>query len=151
MFDLFLFLHLLTTVFAVGPLVHAATTASRGLRNADASAIAAAERTTTVYAFASMLVVVFGFALMSSEDPDHPGHAVATISDTYIWLTLLLWLVAAGVALGLVVPALRQAGEALGSGAELASSLTARVAAGGGTIALLFTAIIALMVYRPGA
>ena len=44
MFKVLLFLHLLTAIFAIGPLVHAVTTASRGLRRSDPEAIAASSR-----------------------------------------------------------------------------------------------------------
>lgn len=148
MFKILLALHLLTAVFAIGPLVHAATTASRGLRQADAGATASSARTATVYSYASVLVVILGFGLMSADDPHGPGK-VAEFSETWIWLSALLWLVAVAVTLGLVVPALRQATTRIQAG-EAVDALTARVAAGGGVVGLVFAAIVFLMVYKPG-
>ncbi len=148
-------LHLLTAVFAVGPLVGAATTASRGLRKADAAATGSAARTLTIYGYASVAVVIFGFGLMSSKAPWDKSKHVAEFGDPFIWISLILWLVTLGLLFGLVVPALKQATTAL-SGASSGEStsvdhLTGRVAAGGGIIGLIYLAIIVLMVYQPGS
>lgn len=50
MFKIFLGLHLLTAIFLIGPLAHAVTTASRGLRTSDAVATAASARMARIYA-----------------------------------------------------------------------------------------------------
>lgn len=169
-------LHLLFAIFAIGPLVHAATTASRGIRRGDAAATAYSARMARIYAYASVLVVVFGFGLMSSKEH---GHAVAKFSDTWIWLSLLLWLVAVAVTLAVIAPSLDRATAAIGTraagvaetnvaGAGVAetnvpgpsagtrvagtsSALTARVAVAGGVVGLIFAAIVFLMVYQPGS
>jgi len=150
---LLLALHLLFAIFAVGPLVHAATTASRGVKAGDAAAVRGAARTTRVYSYASLLVVVLGFALMSQKGY---GGRKTEFSETWIWLSLVLYVIALGVAVAVLIPALESAAGAItdatpaGNGAA-ASSLVARVAAAGGLIALLFAGIVFLMVYQPGA
>lgn len=149
MFKILFTLHLLTAIFAIGPLVHASTTAARGLRTADAGATAAAARTITVYSYASLLVVFFGFGLMSMDNPYGPGK-VAEISDPYIWGSGLLWFIAVGLALGVLVPALQQATAKIGAGGSV-DALKARVAAPGGIIGLIFAGIVFLMVYKPGS
>jgi uncharacterized membrane protein len=148
MFKILLALHLLTAIFAIGPLVGAATTASRGLRTGDAGATDSAARTLTIYSYASVLVVIFGFGLMSADDPYGPGK-VADFGDTWIWLSVLLWLVSMALVLAVTVPALKQAATAIGSGGTT-DRLVARVAASGGVVGLIFAAIVFLMVYRPG-
>lgn len=150
MFKILLALHLLAAIFAVGPLVHATTTAARGLRTADANATASSARTATIYSYASVLVVLFGFGLMSSKAPWNPDQNVATFGDPYIWISALLWLVAVGLTLGLLVPALEQATERISAGAPV-DDLKAKVAAPGGIVGLVFAAIIFLMVYKPGS
>jgi uncharacterized membrane protein len=146
MFKVLLALHLLAAVFAVGPLVHAATTASRGLRQGDAAAIRTSSRMCTIYTAASVLVVIFGFGLMSSTSP-YTDEKVAGFGETWIWLSLLLWLVAAAIAFFVVVPALDKAADE----PSAASSAVGRVAAAGGLVGILFAVIIFLMVYKPGA
>jgi uncharacterized membrane protein len=148
MFKILLALHLLTAIFAIGPLVGAATTASRGLRTGDAGATDSAARTLTIYSYASVLVVILGFGLMSADDPYGPGK-VADFGDTWIWLSVLLWLVSMALVLAVTVPALKQAATAIGSGGTT-DRLVARVAASGGVVGLIFAAIVFLMVYRPG-
>ncbi|HSY15136.1 MAG TPA: hypothetical protein VK816_04045 [Jatrophihabitantaceae bacterium] len=148
MFKILLALHLLFAIFAVGPLVHAATTASRGLRKGDAAAVGSSSRMVRIYSYASVLVVVIGFGLMSSKSPQHPSKHVAEFSDTWIWLSALLWLVAVVLALVVLVPALDRAVTQIGAGTAV-SSLVGRVAAVGGITGVIFAVIVFLMVYRP--
>lgn len=150
MFKILFTLHLLTAIFAIGPLVHASTTAARGLRTADASATGSAARTITIYSYASLLVVFFGFGLMSAEAPWNPDEKVASFSDPYIWISGLLWIAAVGLALGVLVPALQLATTKIGAG-ESVDALKAKVAAPGGVIGLIFAGIVFLMVYKPGS
>jgi uncharacterized membrane protein len=148
-FKLFLFLHLLAAIFAVGPLVGAATTASRALRTPDADAARSAARTIKVYSYASVVVVVFGFALMSTEAPWDSSHHVAEMGDTWILLSIVFWGASIAVSLGGLVPALQQAATTITDGGRV-STMTGRVAAFGGATGLLYAAIVLLMVYQPG-
>ena len=147
MFKILLALHLLTAIFAVGPLVHAATTASRGLRTSDASAAAAAARVTKLYSYLSVLVVIFGMGLMSAKED---GQKVADMGDPFIWISLLLWLAAVALALVVIVPTLEQASVNITNGVGV-DGLVARVAASGGIVGLIFAVIVFLMVYKPGS
>lgn len=149
MFRILLALHVLAAIFAIGPLVHAATTASRGLRTADAAATRSAARTVTLYSYVSGVVVVLGFGLMSSKSY-YTHKTTADFGDLWIWLSVVLWLAAVGLALGVIAPALTKATELLEGGSSV-EALTAKVAASGGIVGLLFAAIVFLMVYRPGS
>lgn len=149
MFKILLALHVLFAIFAIGPLVHAATTAGRGVRQGDATATASAARMLRIYSIASVLVVLLGFGLMSAKSP-YTGEAVATMGELWIWLSGVLWLVAVGFALGFVVPALEKATELIES-SQSAAALTGRVSAAGGVVGLIFGAVVFLMVYRPGS
>jgi hypothetical protein len=142
-------LHLLFAIFAVGPLVHAATTAGRGVRRGDGAATASAARMLRIYAYASVLVVIAGMALMSMDDPDHKGQKIGEFSQTWIWLSLLLWLVAIAIVLAVIVPTLTKASALIEQQSSVAT-LTPRVAAAGGVVGLVFAVIVFLMVYQPG-
>jgi len=148
-FKLFLFLHLLAAIFAVGPLVGAATTASRALRSPDADAARSAARTIRIYSYASVVVVLFGFALMSTKAPWDSSQQVADIGDTWILVSIVLWGASVAVALGGLVPALQHAEKTIRDGGSVAT-MTGRVAAFGGATGLLYAAIVLLMVYQPG-
>ncbi len=146
--NLLLALHLLFAIFAIGPLVHAASTAARGVRTGDGAATASSARVLRIYAYASTLVVVVGLGLMSMDDPDHAGK-IGRFGDTWIWLSLVLWTAAIAITLLVLVPTLTKASEQIEKEASVVS-LTARVAASGGVVALLFAAIVFVMVYQPG-
>ena len=150
MFKILLALHLLFAVFAIGPLVHAATTAARGVRTGDGAATASSARLLKIYSYASVLVVILGFGLMSAKAPWNPKEHVAEFGDTWIWLSALLWLVAVAIVLAVVVPTLDKA-TALIAKQESVVALTGRVAAAGGVAALILAVIVFLMVYQPGS
>jgi hypothetical protein len=142
MHEFLLALHVLTAVFAIGPLAHAATTASRGVRRGDAAATAASARMVRVYGYASLVVVLLGMSLVRPK-----WHA--EFGDTWVWVSLVLWAVAVALALVLVAPALDRATRLITAG-EGARALTGRVAAAGGAVGVIFAGIVFLMVYRPG-
>lgn len=150
MFKIMLALHLLTAIFAIGPLVGAVTTASRGLRKADAGATESAARTLTIYSYASVAVVVFGFGLMSAKDPQDPTQHVAEIGDAWILISIALWAISLGLVLGLVVPTLTKATATIREGGPV-NALVGKVAAFGGVTGLIYAAIVFLMVYKPGS
>ncbi|HZE48887.1 MAG TPA: hypothetical protein VE074_04950 [Jatrophihabitantaceae bacterium] len=135
-------LHVLTAVFAIGPLAHAVTTASRGVRNGDAVATAASARMARLYGYVSVIVAVLGLSLVRPK-----WHA--EFGDTWVWLSLVLWALAVALVLALIVPTLDRATTLITSG-ESARALTARVAAGGGLVGLIFAGIVFLMIYQPG-
>jgi hypothetical protein len=139
--------HLVFVVFAIGPLVHAATTAARGVRRGDGAATATSSRTLRIYAYVSVLVIVAGMALMSQKED---GRKLAEFSDTWIWLSLVLWAVAVGIVLALLVPTLNKVTKLI-EAQDSVVTLTARVAATGGVVGLIFFVIIVLMAYKPGS
>jgi hypothetical protein len=146
-FHLLLAAHLILAVFAVGPLVHAATTAGRGVRTGDGKATASASRVLRIYSYASVLILLVGFPLMSQKP--YGGQKLGEFGDTYIWLSIVLWAVAIALVLGVAVPTLDRATKSI-QAQESVVALTGRVAAAGGIVGLLFAAIIVLMTFRPG-
>jgi hypothetical protein len=140
-------LHLVFAVFIVGPLVWAATTAGRGVRTGDGAATASSARVLRIYAYASALVVVVGMGLMSQKTH---GHKIAEFGDTWIWLSLLLWAAAILIILFEIVPTLNRATKLI-KAEDSVVTLTARVAAAGGVVGLIFIAIVVIMVYKPGS
>jgi hypothetical protein len=86
-------------------------------------------------------------ALMSQKED---GEKLAEFSDTWIWLSLTLWVLAMGIVLGLIVPTLNKATKRI-EAQDSVVTLTARVAASGGLVALIFFVVIVLMVYKPGS
>ncbi|MDP9091391.1 MAG: hypothetical protein M3N95_00185 [Actinomycetota bacterium] len=147
MFRILFALHLIFAIFTVGPLVHAVTTATRGLRQADAHATAYAARMARIYSGASVLVIIFGVGVATSKDG---GKRVAQFSDTWIWLSALLWVLAGALTSAVIAPTLDQATRQIGEQKSVAP-LTTRVAVSGAGVAAIFVTIVFLMVYKPGS
>jgi uncharacterized membrane protein len=139
--------HLVLVVFTIGPLMHVAKTASRGIRHGDAGATAAAARSLRIYAYVSVLVVIAGFALMSQK---RNGQKLADFADTWIWLSALLWLLAMAIVLAELVPTMQKVTKLI-EAEDSVVSYTARVIAAGSGVAAIFFAVIVLMVYKPGS
>jgi uncharacterized membrane protein len=139
--DLLLSLHVLFAIFAIGPLVGAASTAARGVRAGDGPAVAGSARTVRIYGYASLAVVVLGLGLVQPK-----WHA--KFSYPWVWVSLILYVLALVLTLAVLEPNLRKAGAELAA-SNSAQALTGRVAASGGLIALSFAVIVFLMVYRP--
>jgi hypothetical protein len=139
--------HLVLVVFTIGPLVHGATTAARGVRRGDGTATASSARMLRIYAYVSVLVIIAGMALMSQKED---GKKLAEFGNTWIWLSLVLWAVAMSVILGVTVPTLNKASKLI-EAQDSVVTLTARVAASGGAVALIFLVIVVLMAYKPGS
>jgi hypothetical protein len=146
--DLLLALHLVFAIFAVGPLVHAATTAGRGVRKGDGGSTANSARVLRVYSYASVLVIIAGFGLMSQKGHGGEEH-LGEFSEVWIWLSLVLWAAAIAVVLFVIVPALDNVTAAIGR-EESVVSQTAKIAAAGGVVGILFVVIVFLMAYKPG-
>jgi uncharacterized membrane protein len=91
--------------------------------------------------------VIFGFGLMSMTSP-YTHKKVADFTDTWIWLSVLLWLIGVGLAWGVLSRTMTKASSMITAG-ESPAALRGRVAGIGGVIGLIFIAIIVLMVYRP--
>lgn len=138
---LLLSLHLLLAIFVIGPLVGTATTAARGVRAGDGSAVAAAARTVRIYGIGSLLVAVLGSALVQDK-----WHAKMTYP--WVWISMLLFVLALALTFAVLAPSLNKAAEAINAGAG-GTALAGRVAASGGLIALLYAVIVFLMVFQP--
>jgi uncharacterized membrane protein len=139
-----LILHVAAAVFLVGPMAILPMTAMRALRTGQAGQVAGLAVSTRLLALLSILVVVLGFGVMGTADP----RFHLTILTPWILASLICWAIAMAIDLGLVVPTLRRAAEALGSGSGEPSRYPA-VAAGSGIASLLLLAVVVLMVWRP--
>lgn len=139
-------LHLLTVAFLVGPAAVAAVGSARHARAGDAPALRAASRTTRTYTSATVLTVLLGTGMVG----------LGTIGDQWslgqAWISasFALWFAASALTLGLVVPAQRSAAQAIEDG-RTGGEFAGRIAAGAGLAMLAWTAIVVLMVVKPGA
>ena len=140
-----LVLHLLTVAFVVGPAAVSGVVSARHARAGEAPALRAASRTTRGYTLATLATVLLGSAMVGlGETGDSWSMGQLWISASYA-----LSILALVVVLAVGVPAQAKAAEAIEAGGD-AGSLAGRISAGAGVAMLAWTAVIVLMVTKPG-
>lgn len=138
-------LHLLTVAFLVGPAALAAMASPRLVRAGRADALRDASRTTRGCTLATVATVVLGSALVGLGDIGGQW----SMGQAWVSASYALWLVAVALTLALVVPAQAAAADALDAGQD-AGGHASRIATGAGLATLAWSAIIVLMVFKPG-
>jgi hypothetical protein len=88
-------------------------------------------------------IPIFGLALVGMSDK------VYEFGQTWVWLSLVLYLAAIGISHGVMIPNSKKMLAGV-SGPDQAAALEQKLAAGGMTLNLLVVAIIALMIWKPG-
>ncbi len=126
--------HILAAVVAFGPLF-----LYPGLRKAgETSTIAAMHMRLTFPALIVLWVVGMGLAGMST--PTGADESVYTLSQTWLSLSILNWVILVAVSWFLIRPAISDPGE----------SATSKLAAGTGITHLGLVIGLALMIWKPG-
>ena len=143
-------LHVVGSVFIVGPMAILPMSGMRALRAGNASQLATQAKSTYLLSLLSLIAAVLGFGVMGTSRPD------LTFTTPWILASVSLYAVALLLSLVLVVPAMRRASAQL----EIASSSLgaspkglnrgyAAIAAGSGVVSLLLVAVVVLMVLQP--
>lgn len=135
-------LHVLAAIFLLGPLVFATSATPRAIRSGGADTLRFLARTSRIYAYASILVLILGAAEVQ------PKYGFRW-SQVWVWLSTALFVVAFGLLTALVLPAQRKALAALESGGDGRRQLPV-INAAAGLAALCFGAIVFLMIFQPG-
>ncbi|WP_166984009.1 DUF2269 family protein [Paramicrobacterium fandaimingii] len=140
---LFAVLHVVAAVFIVGPMAIIPMTAMRAVRAGNGSQVAVLAKSTMIFSWLSLLVVVFGFGVMGMSEYD--------ISMTTPWIlwSLILWVVATIINLALVVPTMNKAAKALADGPSDDRASYPAIAAGSGLATIMLIAVVVLMVWKP--
>lgn len=142
MSTIFAILHVATAVFIVGPMAILPMTALRSLRAGQAGQVRSLAKSTMVFTLLSLLPFLIGFGLM--------GMYKIPFARTWIWLSIVLYLVAFVIALVLVVPAMRRAATMLeGSDAAAKTGGYGMIAGGSGIVSVLLLAVVVLMAWKP--
>jgi uncharacterized membrane protein len=140
-------LHVVGAVFIVGPMAILPMTAMRAIRGGNAAQVALLAKSTNLFGLLSVLVAVLGFGAVSLADERF------NLSFTTPWVlwSIILYAVALGLTLFLVVPAMRGAAEALENSGSATSGTTRypAIAAGSGIASLLLVVVVVLMVWKP--
>jgi uncharacterized membrane protein len=141
-YNIVLLLHIIAVIVALAPAVVHPIMFTLEQRRADGDVVALAKRITglptRIYTIALILAGVLGIGLISMGDP------VIGWGDTWIWLSLVLWIALNGVLHAVQLPGER----ALASGDKSGMQKLEKV---GGLLTALVLVILYLMVLKPGA
>jgi uncharacterized membrane protein len=145
-FKFVLLLHVLAVVVGIGTVVLNGLYAAKAkqLGPSAAGPIMLANFDVTMAAEKVIYTIpLFGLALVGMSDK------VYKVGQTWVWLSLVLYILAIGVSHSVMIPNGKKmlAGP---SGPDEAAALGKKLAAGGMTLNLLATAIIVLMIWKPG-
>jgi uncharacterized membrane protein len=139
-------LHVVAAVFVIGPMAILPMTAMRAVRAGSGPVVEVLARATRVFTLASIVVAFLGFAVLGSVAKTDK----ISVTTGWVLASIVLYLIALGLSLFLVVPALESAGAALATGgADAGRAVYGRIAASSGVVALLLIAVTVLMVWRP--
>jgi uncharacterized membrane protein len=143
-------LHVVGSVFIVGPMAILPMSGMRTLRAGDASHLATQAKSTNLLSLLSLIVAVVGFGVMGSDRPD------LTFTTPWILASVSLYVVALLLNLMVVVPAMRRASTHLEGSSSQPSTRPkglnrgyAAIAAGSGVVSLLLVVVVVLMVWQP--
>ncbi|MDQ1396931.1 MAG: hypothetical protein QOG64_2190 [Acidimicrobiaceae bacterium] len=145
----FLLLHILSAVVGFGGVMLNGVYAAQAKRRGGAEGAAVSEanyEVSKIAEYAIYAVFVFGVITVSLGKDD------VKFSQSWVGISMVLYLIAAVVARLVLIPGHRQLNELMRAGAsrtELASR-EKRLAAVGGTLNLVFVVILFLMVFKPG-
>jgi hypothetical protein len=144
----FLSIHVLAAILAVGPVAVAASMFPAALKRGDTGTLRLLYRICRVYAWVGIAVPVFGFAVAGT---------MHVTGDTWVLVSIGLTAVAAAVLVLLVLPgqraALAESGDEPAGGVVTAvdTRLAARLGMVTGVFNLLWAVVTVLMIIRPGS
>lgn len=146
MAKLFLSLHVLAAILAIGPITVAASMFPRLARTAPTPETPTLlHKICRSYAYVGAAVPVLGIAT---------GAALGVLSDTWLVVSIVLTGVAAGVLVAVILPGqgeLLEGGEsAVAVTGEERRAATRRLAMTTGVFNLLWAVVVVLMIVRPG-
>ena len=150
-YDLFLFLHLVAVVVGFGGVLLNGLYGAQAQKRPGPGGLAITEAnffvSTRVAEPAIYLVPLFGFALVGLSDSGWE------FSQTWIILSLILYVIGLANARIILVPTTARMIEMMRAGPPDPGKMEAagkRLAAAGGFSHLIFTAIMVLMIWKPG-
>lgn len=151
-------LHVAAAVFIVGPMAILPMTAMRAIRAGSASQVRTLARSTNIFSLLSLLVVILGFGSLGTSDPKY--HV--SVASTWVWLSIVFYVIALALTLFVVVPAMRRAADGLDGGETTdanppASTVQSAAKSGGygaiagasGVSSVLLLVVVVLMVWKP--
>ena len=155
MFELLVFLHLVAVVVGIGTVFLNGVYANISMKRQGAEGLAISEANEKVSGVAEKFIyAIFVFGILAVLASD-----VYDFSQVWIWLSIVLYVVAVGISHSIVIPGHRRLNELariMGSGqggpaeGQEMAALGKRMAPAGMALNLLAVVLIGLMVWKPG-
>ena len=158
MYKFFLVLHILAVIVGIGPMTLNGLYAAKAKKMGPPGQGAVMRVNFDVSMIAEKIIYtipIFGLILVGIG---HDSHDLS-LGQTWLWLSLVLYVVAIGIAHAVMIPggkAMQAIGAKFASGqgtpadGAQAAALEKRLATGGMTLNLLLIALVTLMVAQPG-
>jgi uncharacterized membrane protein len=147
-----LVLHILSVVVGIGAVMMNGIYASQAVKRLGATGRAVSEANFEVSKIAEYVIYtipIWGLALVGLSDK------AWKFSQTWIWLSLVIYIVAIGISHGVMIPGHKRftelVAEAEGKPTAEMNEVGQRLAIGGMTLNLIVVILIALMIWKPGA
>lgn len=139
-YKIVLFLHIVAVLVSIAPAVAHPVMFGIEKRRADGDVVALSSRigeASRIYAIALIVAGIIGFGLISMSDK------VIAFGDTWVWLSILVWVALNGLLHGVMIPA----EKALGGGDRSAEK---KIDSVGPVLGIMVLVLIYLMVVKPG-
>lgn len=148
-------LHVVAAVFLIGPMAVLPMAGLKALRTGNAGQVASLASSTQLYSRLSLVVVLLGFGVLGMVDKTDRNWSYGSL---WIWLSIVLWVVAVVLTEAVVVPKMRAAiGISRGSesndprgDAAVDRGQYSSIAIANGIASVLLVVVIVLMVVKPG-
>lgn len=139
----FAVLHVTAAIFIIGPMAVLPMTGLRAVRSGNVAQVTSIARSTKLVGWLSLVVAVFGFALVAFVDPEDK----LTYATPWLLASIILYAVAVSITLSGIAPLLSRAARELGEG-KPARGYDLIVALSG-IATILLVIVVVLMVWRP--
>jgi drug/metabolite transporter (DMT)-like permease len=132
--------HVLAAIVLIGPVTAASSRFAVHVRRRQIAEAAAANRTTRAYGWISLVVAALGVLLALRSD---------AFGQIWVDTSLVLFALAAAMLLAVHLPAQQRALDLLWENADVGQPLVARLRLSAGGYALLWVAVLWLMIAKP--
>lgn len=138
-------LHVASAVFIVGPMAILPMTGLRALRSGSGAQVRTLAKSTSIFTWLSLLVVVFGFGILGMVGKT---WGISMMTPWILW-SIILYVLAFVVTMVVVGQMNKAAAEVDGAAPGTKPSGYGMIAGSSGIAALLLVAVVVLMIWRP--
>lgn len=143
MYIIFAVVHVALAVFIVGPMAILPMVGMKSMRTGQREQVLSVAKSTRLFSWLSILVVVFGYGLLGM------GDSAGDVTDMWVLVSIGAWLIALLLSLIVVAPKMIKAAEPRTDISEAKPRGYAPVAAASGISTLMLIIVVVMMVWQP--